>query len=489
MATTTTTTSGTQPLQLDRLQIPGFAPNVPGYDGGVNAMLLASGLTVMVNKNWLTTPGDVITVVHMPELVQLATYRLKPGDEEAASYFLNIEHKDLPDGAARLGYVVNYKNGGEDTSYTLSVLVKTDLPGGKNNNPPLPGVGHSELKFSLSTTTVYPPDAIRGVTVTVQPYPNMHANDILYFNWGSVLITHQVAGVGLTTVFTITHAQLIEGGDGIGLLAGFYVVDVVANPSSARSTDTKVLVELDSSKLDAPAIKPANHDNTDPPGQIDLEKQDGEDLTIEMYTREHIGKPGDTYDLDFRAYPPLGDVIVHRGLDPVVTEGWPVYHKVPYDIVRAAAGGRVEAKFVLRKLNPPSDLYSNVASALVVGSFVRLQAPYFPNYPDHIVNPIPNSAVVEIPYYQGRKPDDELTVIMRHVRGMNDVVVYSKTFPVGTSWPDGAPVKHLIYRQDLERFNTYTPDLYYVIGSATARARSTDLNESLRQRVQIGVPG
>lgn len=484
MPNTKTSNSGAQPLQLDRLSIPGMTRNVAGYDGGVSAMLLTFGLTVRVDKNWLAKPGDVITVVRMPELTQLATYQLKSGDEEAAHYFLSIEHKDLPDGEARLGYVVHYADGGEDVSYTLSVLVKTDLPGGKNHNPPFPGVGHSELKFSLSTTTVYPPDAIRGVTVTVEPYPNMHAWDTIHFHWGNLLVSHQVAGVGLATVFTINHGQLIEGGDGIDLLVGFYVVDVVGNPSSERSTDTKVLVDLDSSKLEAPSLL-----TDDPTGYVDIERLDNKDLEIEFYTAASIGRPGDLYDIDFRAYPALGDVIVHRAFEPIITAGRPVVHSVPYGIVRAAAGGHIEVRFVLRKQNPPSDLYSRITSALVLGSIVWLQAPDFQDYPRHIVNPIPNSAVINIPWYPWRKPTDEVTLILRYVRGLNDVVLHYDTFTVGDSWPDEAPVKRVIYRQDLEKFNRYTPDMYYVLEQTGVARRSTSLNESLRQRVQIGVPG
>ena len=482
MAIAKTSKSPGQPKQLDRLSIPGMTKNVPGYDGGVAAWLLVQGLTVVVDRNWLAKPGDVITVVSMPNLVQLATLQLKEGDEAASYYFFSIEHKHLPDGEIRLGYVVHYIDGGEDASYTLSVLVKTDLPGGKNNNPPFPGMGHSELKFTLSTTLVEPPDAIRGITVTVKPYPNMHARDMIHFNWAHVLITQQVAGVGQDTVFTIKHADLIEGGDGIGLLTGFYLVDMVGNRSSDASADTKVDVSLDSSKLEAPAII-----TNDPPGIIDIERLNGEDLPIEIFNPAAVAPAGSLYDIDFRSYPPNGGVIVHRDFERVTTAGRPVTHHVAYGVVRAAAGGRVEVRYVLRKQNPPTDLYSRTASAQVFGSVQRLEAPFFEQYPNHTVFPIPSSAVVDIPWYSTRKPTDQLTLILRYVRGLGDVVVFSETRQVGTSWPDGAPVKRLIYRADLERFSGYKPDLYYVVEPSAVQGRSVGLNESLRQPVQIGL--
>ncbi len=473
-----------QPKQLDRVRIPGMTLNIPGYDGGVGDWLLTAGLTVVVDKNWLAAPGDEIIIVRMPALEQLATFQLKDGDQTANYYFFSIERNKLPDGEVRLGYVVHYNGGGEDASNTLSVLVKTDFPGGKNTNPPLPGMGHSALKFTLSTTIVDPPDAIRGVTVTVKSYPSMHGSDKIHFSWGNLLVIQPVAGVGLDTVFTLTHAQLIEGGDGDDLLVGFFLVDWVGNVSTDRSADTTVQVNLDSTKLESPAII-----TNDPPGTIDIERLNNQDLPIEMYNSATVAPKGSLYDIDFRAYPPNGGVIVHRDFELVTTAGRPVQHNVPYGVVRAAAGGRVEIKYVLRKQNPPADLYSRTTSAKVFGSIIRLEAPYFDKFPNHIVFPIPNSAVVDIPWYPWRLPTDQHTVILRYVRGLNDVVVFSETQQVGPSWPDGAPVKRLIYRQDLERFAGYEPELYYVVESLLVQARAVDLNESLRQTVRIGLPG
>lgn len=77
---------------------------------------------------------------------------------------------------------------------------------------------------------------------------------------------------------------------------------------------------------------------------------------------------------------------------------------------------------------------------------------------------------------------------MRYVRGLNDVVVFSESKLVGDSWPEGAPVQRLIYRQDLERFDGYKPYLYYVVEPRIVEGSTPELNESLRQLVQIGLP-
>jgi hypothetical protein len=64
--------------------------------------------------------------------------------------------------------------------------------------------------------------------------------------------------------------------------------------------------------------------------------------------------------------------------------------------------------------------------------------------------------------------------------------VHIETRVVGPSWPAGAPVKRLIYREQLQRFKGYRPELYYVIsGTNFTRARAVDLNESLRRVLTI----
>ena len=124
--------------------------------------------------------------------------------------------------------------------------------------------------------------------------------------------------------------------------------------------------------------------------------------------------------------------------------------------------------------------------AEVVGSVVRLEAPYFEKYPEDIAI-IEKSMVVNIPWYDWRKPTDTLTLILRYVKSLNEIILFSVTKPVGTFWSDGQPIQWALNGTDMEPFVGYAPDLYFVYESESAsiRARSVDLNESLRRRVQI----
>lgn len=493
------------PKTLDRLFIPGMTIDVPGYDGAVPAWLLEFGLTVHIDKNWAAQPGDIIIVgdVRDPSSVTpLVAKKLEPGEELKNGYTFALQKDALPDGDWALGYVVFYGGGVDyDVSYPLHVLVKTNVPGGDDNDQAEPG--HSGLKFSLSEIRFDQFNAPRGATITVQPYPNMHPLDMIFAQWSNLLLQQQVKGVGEATAINVSYSNIVEAGDGPNLLVNFYVIDLAGNVSWPSSKEEVVQVDIDPLKVDGPAFL-----TNDPFGYIDLERLNGENLILELYTEPGIGKAGDGYDVMLRAYPALGGVIVHRDFERIIAAGRPVPHAVPYDVIRAAAGGRVEASFVLRRRNDTNDIFSTKTSARVLGSIVRLQAPEFENYPNHIVRPIPETAIVDIPWYAWRKPTDEITLILRLVRTFNDIVVYSETRTVGSSWPSGSPVRRLIRGEDLEQFRGTSPELYYVYTSTRSaalsestrdhipseileesklsRARPDILNESLRQVVRIG---
>jgi hypothetical protein len=161
---------------------------------------------------------------------------------------------------------------------------------------------------------------------------------------------------------------------------------------------------------------------------------------------------------------------------------------VPYSKVRAAAGGRLEISYELIRADDLVNQASKKTFAEVVGSIVRLGEPYFAKFPEDIVF-IGPSLVVNIPWYDWRKPTDTLTLILRYVKSLNEIILYSVTKPVSTFWPDGLPVQWVLSGADLEPFVGYTPELYFVYESASesafVRARSVDLNESPRRRVQI----
>ncbi|KAA6168478.1 hypothetical protein [Pseudomonas veronii] len=468
------------PKNLDRLNIPGASGD--GDEAGIAAWLFESGLTLEVQRNWVASPGDIITVgklIDETTVEVLGIKTLEPGEETRNSYYFAAQQKDLPDGRYALVYVVHYKGGADyDMSYPLLTLVKTDLPAGADNDQIEPG--HSELKVSVSEKVIVPGNAAQGVVVTLQPYPNHDPDDRVILHWGSVIIYQTVAGPSQPTMITVTYQHIIDAGDSPNMAVWLEVLDKVGNISTPGSATIRVSVELDISKPDAPAFLNAGSQAK----YIDLEALNEQPLELQMFTSATIGQKDDVYDVMFRCYPPKGGVKVIHKFVTITTAGRPYSVFIDYVDVRAAAEGHVEVSFVLRKSGPPFEVYSKRNTAEVRGSIARLEAPSVERYGDHIVGD-PDHVVVEIPYYAWRQPTDQIALILRYVRSLNDVIVHMETKEVGPSWPAGSPVKRLIYREQLQQFKGLHPELYYVISTRFTLARAQDLNESLRRKLTI----
>ena len=191
------------------------------------------------------------------------------------------------------------------------------------------------------------------------------------------------------------------------------------------------------------------------------------------------------YDVTCRFYPPKGGVkVVHKfaTIDPA---GRPVSVFADYLDVRAASGGRIDANFTLRRADPPFEIFSKKTTAQVKGSIVRLEAPHVEGFPDDLIVGNPTSVIASVPYYAWRRATDKISLILRYVRALNDVVVYIDTQNVGPSVPAGAPVKRVINQEHLQLFKGLRPEFYYVIGTDFTKARAIDLNESLRRVLTI----
>ncbi|MBJ2210529.1 MULTISPECIES: hypothetical protein [Pseudomonas] len=476
--------SSIKPKFLDTPRVPGMSPAFKGYDGGIAQWLLAKGLTVAVDKNWSAKPKDKIQVLSIAGGVKvLAEKTLLPGEEQRNSFSFAISDNDLPEGDVILQYKVLYEGGPDnDASYPLTLMVKRSMPAGRDIDEIEPG--HSALNFTLSDLEIREIQAGRGVTITCDPYPNMHELDVIEAQFGNYFPPRQqVPGVGLRTEIKLNRDQIVAVGNGTNRLVNFQVVDAVRNVSTPRSRNIPVLVDIGTANLEAPIFVQQQF-----PGVIDLESLAGEDLHMQLFTYGPDGPVGHTYFATYRGYPKLGGVVLHEEYIPITEAGRPHDFHIPNDKVRACAGGKIEVSFILLKgLDKVG--YSKFASAAVQDALVRLQPPIFLRYPSHVVNPIPvNGAAAEIPWYAWRQPTDKLMLIMRYeVPGSHDLIIYDDPFTVGQV-PEGVPIRRLIPYDGLLKFNGTTPDLYYVYESANILASSRDLNESIRQPVQIGAP-
>lgn len=482
MPTKKAKTSEVKPKFLDPLFIPGMSPGVGNHAGGIPKRLLTHGLTVIVYKNWPAKPKDKIQVVLMPGLIVLAEQTLLPGDEANESFAFAIPDSRLPEGSVTLGYVVHYEGGPDsNTSNPLDVLVKRTLPAGDDKNQVIPG--HSELNFKPDYLEIREFQSYR-TTVTIDPYPEMDAGDLIALRLGDYNAPRQqVSGVGKQTVIGLSRDGIVKAGNGNNRLMSFSVADLVGNVSTPRSRNIPVLIDLDRNTLAPPIFN-----TQDVAGFIDLERLDGKPLHIQLFLPDNLGPAGYTYHVTYRGYPKLGGVVLEEKYITIENPGRYENFFVPNEKVRACAGGRVEISYLLLKTNMPTRP-SKFATAQVVDAIVRLQAPFFLNHTNHVLNPIPkDGAAVEIPWYAWRNPTDKIELIFRHVLpGSNQVTLYTDRFTVGNV-PEGIPIRRLIPYRELLRFDRLTPELYYVYEPEQYLNATADINESDRQVVQVGPP-
>lgn len=470
---------------LDRLHIPGMSPAFKGYDGGIPKWLIQNGLSVTVQKNWFASVDDKIEVIDFISMRTLAEKTLKAGEENNNIYSFSIPQSSLTDGDAIWGYRVTLKGGPDnELSYPLTVLVKTTIPAGPDRDLIAPG--HSELKHDSSDLEIREIQAGRGVILGFDPYPNMHDDDLIECQFGSLFVTPQkVAGVGKRTEIKLNRDQLIEVGNGSNRMCSFQSRDLVGNVSTPRSKNIAALVEIGSADLAAPIFS-----NQHIPGLIDLEALNGEKLHLRLFTYAWEGLLGFTYFVTFRGFPKLGGVVLEEKYIPIEAVGRPHDFFVPNEKVQACAGGKVDISFILFN-GLERVAYSKIASAAVVDAIVRLQRPFFVRYPFDVVDVIPrDGAAIEIPDFIWRKANDQILLLLRYViPGSNELIVYEDKFTVGPV-PEGVPIRRLIPYEALLKFDGLDPELYYVHEpAAVAKQHTASINESIRAKILIGPQG
>jgi len=206
--------------------------------------------------------GDSVAVRLDGKTVQTETITaLEVG--QRVTTFVEARHLTQAPFRHTLEYIVTRLGQTPDPSAPTDILVELDRPGGQDQNGSIPG--HSELTFFL------PDDVINngvgkehleaGVKVTINPYPNMAALDMIKLSWGGRFITHIVteAEVGQPIVLTVTKEDILAAGDSgpNGLAVTYELYDLVDNRSEDWAAETRIVVDAGNSRLSGPIIKEA----------------------------------------------------------------------------------------------------------------------------------------------------------------------------------------------------------------------------------------
>jgi hypothetical protein len=319
----------------------------------------------------------------------------------------------------------------DDPSIALRLKVKLNRPGGRDEDPHLPG--HSRLKMVQLPEEVIQHGvdaewAAKGVPMNILRYPEIALRDTIQVKWGSAFLTPFVltqAHVDGTEPIVIqaTQADILAGGDSAKLLVQYEVYDEVWNYSEKWSIPTTVRVDAGAWRLEAPIIRESVN------GIIDIKELNQLPVTVQIHLRTEDFQRGDTIIMTWIGTPQTGKQLIN--IQTVIIDNVPGILEllIPYEEVRSLARGSADASYVLTKSNGSPPLSSKRAFANVVGDVYAHPAPVIREVVGDILNPDTSMATVDVAY-PGIANGDVIDLIWEGKRSNGSPYVHEEQYTV-----------------------------------------------------------
>lgn len=215
---------------------------------------------------------------------------------ERVTVWVNPRH--LTNGSHTLSYsVIRFNQAAESYTPPVKLFVKLELPGGQDLNPE--AGEHSELYLyidpALIADGIDKDSAAAGVDMIIEAkpgsasrsqYPNITAGDVITSSWGGSMIhsapvtQEQIDDPDAhPIVIHVTEEDILKAGDSgpNGLAVTFTIHDLVNNAAEDWCTETRIVVDTGSSRLEAPILQQANGN------QLDLEVLGDDDLHLMVW--------------------------------------------------------------------------------------------------------------------------------------------------------------------------------------------------------------
>jgi len=464
----------------------------PNYDGGIPIRALEDGLRCIISPWEMMDIGDEVQLYWQNLTSPVATKTIQFDDEVDKPVVLRVPKSQVLDGDALPVFyrVIRRNQAPEDSEPKLTYLVKTTRPGGYDDNPE---PGHSGFQYTFLTDISNGIDAgmaDQGVQLRIEPYEHMTAFDRIVCRWGSQEVIHypvtqaQVNDpVNNPIVITFTREVIERAGDGSRVVVTYQVIDCVGNYPDERDSwapFSYVLVDLGGNRLDAPLVLMGGR----PTNNIDLEQLGNDDVEVRVYTNTNDFKVGDSVRLTWTGTPAQGSPIVVGPLVELVDfVPFQLDFHIPNAAVKAIAQGWATVSYVRVRDGEP-DRPSKNASVNVKGDISRLPAPSVAQAPGGTLPSNSPYATISVPYFEGRKPSDLITIHCQGLRPGGGETYYSIRIIVADS--DGtAPISRDLPGSQIAPLDGGTLKLYYVVANDDLAARSE--RESLPLELNVGV--
>lgn len=497
--------NGTYTLALIELEIPGAVgplPSPPADAGqtlwGINHGAALDnfpqhGLQLYIPAWQQMNTGDSVAVRLDGKTVQTETITaLEVG--QRVTTFVEARHLTQAPFKHTLEYIVTRLGQTPDPSAPTDILVELDRPGGQDQNGSVPG--HSELTFSLPANIINDgvdaEAAEKGVPITIDPYPNMAALDVIKLSWGGHFITHTVTEdqVGQPVVLTATKEDILAAGDSgpSGLAVTYELYDVVQNRSEDWAAEIRIIVDAGNSRLASPIIKEAVNN------VVNLDVLGDRPVTAQIIAwNTNPTKPdfnlGDKVVVTMKGTTTQGTEVLFTAPE-VVIDSLPKVIEVSIPNIKVRELAKTQAIFSYEVKNAQGGkATSRGAFISIVGEAIRLPAPVAKDAVKGAIDPDLPSTRVEVPWDDSLVAGDMVTLKWLGTRP--DTSIYDPAIdPWFISGGDVAAKQPLVFvvgGTHLKAIEGGTLQLYYLFEQEANGAVLT--RESNRtQTLAVGAP-
>ncbi len=285
------------------------------------------------------------------------------------------------------------------------VIVKLDLPGGRDPDPATPYENEKlQLPVISPAGIVTSPE---NVSVTLEPYENMTVGDVIAVYWQGIEVECPPLSStqpGKPVVIDIDKEVVIEAGDSENIIVRYEIRDVVNN-WSRFSLPAYTTVEIGHSSLPAPIAPQA------PNMELDLDKLAGGDVQALVLSNANI-VIGDTIEFIVERSTAEGIALEPYTASKVVqVPGSFVEFLIANDQFQPIAQGRARLKYDVTKASG-NVLRSKSLPLTVLGEAQQLEPPCVPAAVNGLLDPTLRNVIAQVPPYHFMADGNDVTLVL-----------------------------------------------------------------------------
>jgi hypothetical protein len=420
-----------------------------------------------IDLYWGTNEGPVATYIHSPD-----------APSTNGIFSLYIPTRFIEPGIIDIYYVLTpFPSVIPQQSESLSLIVKLDIPGGRDPDPESPYQNES-----LSRPIITPTGAISlptGVLATIAPYENMSIGDNIALYWNGVKINVPALTkeqLDKPVQIPVSKDVILEAGDSDSILVRYDIRDVVNN-WSRWSLPTYVEVEAGNSTLPAPVAPQAAN------MELNLGTLAGADVQALVLSYPGIHATDEiTFTVERNTAEGMG-LDPYVAVKPVGTSIGFVQFLIPNEQFEPIAQGRARLKYKVKKVSG-EELRSKSLPLSIVGEAQVLAPPKLPvaEQNNGVLDPTAHNVIAQVPPYYFMADGNDVTLVWMGKTAGGANVIHEEVKNLNSD-DVGETVAFLIPDDKVSALAGGTLELYYTV---TTFARAFFKSPSLLVQVSAG---